>query len=161
MKQGVCTIVCVMAFGAVVGAQGAAAPAVDQAAVSIPLGTRVGVPVSGYDDGGRRDPFTALIAPKRATGPGGVTLRPRSGLAGVALNDVTVSGVVRSGPTMLAILETSAKQSYVARANDRLLDASIAEIDAGGVTFAPAEGAAGVPVRKNLRAAIAAGEAVR
>jgi hypothetical protein len=161
MKQGACTFACVMAFGVVVGAQGAVAPAVDQAAVSIPLGTRVGVPVSGYDDGGRRDPFTALVAPKRAAGPGGVTLRPRSGLAGVALNDVTVSGIVRSGPTMLAILETSAKQSYVARANDRLLDASIAEIDTGGVTFAPAEGAAGAPVRKNLRAAVAAGEAVR
>ncbi|HVT48956.1 MAG TPA: hypothetical protein VHD57_14285 [Vicinamibacterales bacterium] len=161
MKQGACTIVCVMAFGAVVGAQGAPAPAVDPAAVSIPLGTRVGLSVSGYDDGGRRDPFTALVAPKRVTGADGVTLRPRSGLAGIALNDVTVSGIVRNGSTMLAILETSTKQSYVARANDRLLDASVAHIDAGGVTFAPAEGAGGVPVRKNLRAAAVAGEAVR
>ena len=61
---------------------------------AIPVGTRVGEMPTGYDAGGRRDPFFSLIAPKRvAASSGGVnSLRPRSGLASIALADVTGQG---------------------------------------------------------------------
>ncbi len=125
-------------------------------AMSIPLGTRVGTTFSGYDDGGRRDPFASLVMPKRAAGsPDG---RPKPGLAGLALADVLVKGIVNNGDTMLAILEAPGKQSYVARVKDRLADASIQSIVRDGVVFAEqAGGGASLPVRKALRT----GEEVR
>ena len=71
----------------------------------------------------------------------------------MALADVLVRGVVRNGDTMLAILEGPNRQSFVSRVNDRLLDASIARIDADGVIFAEKveRGMAPNHLRKSLR----------
>jgi hypothetical protein len=133
---------------------GLAAPAFAQ----VPLGTRVGLPTpSGYDDGARRDPFVSLIQPKRPTTtqalPG---TRPPTGLAALALSDVVVTGLVRSGTTMLAVLQGPDRRSFVAHEKDRLMDAVIKMIDARGVVFVEqdASGAAnGHEVRKALRTA--------
>jgi hypothetical protein len=138
---------------------GAAVPALAPTALSIPVGSRVGDLPSGYDEGGRRDPFTSLVVSRRATTsptPGG---RPRTGLASLALADVTVRGITRSGKTMFAILEGPNKQSYVARANDRLMDGSVQSIDVDGVLFhEQIDGGTPNQVRKTLRPA---GEEVR
>jgi len=132
-------------------AQSAAPPTAAAApALAIPLGTRVGESPSGYEDGGRRDPFTSLVTPKR-TGTAAADGRPRSGLAALALADVTVKGVVRSGATMLAILEAPGRQSFVTRVKDRLLDATVKSIDSGGVVFAEQAGPSTTDVRKALR----------
>lgn len=131
----------------------AAGPVIPAAAAPIAIGSRVGELMSSYDSGGRRDPFTSLVAPRRsATGSEGRS-RPPSGLAGVALADVLVRGVLRNGNTMLAILEGPNRQSYVSRVNDRLLDASVARIDADGVIFAEQaeRGTAPNHLRKSLR----------
>jgi hypothetical protein len=70
----------------------------------------------------------------------------------VAVSDIAVRGIVRSGTTMLAILEAPNKQSFVARVKDRLLDGTVETIDAGGVVFAAqAESGAATPLRKALR----------
>lgn len=119
---------------------------------TIAVGTRVGDLPTGYEDGGRRDPFASLVVSKRtasATADG----RPRTGLGAMSLADVTVKGLVKSGSTMLAILEVPGKQSFVARVKDRLLDATVQSIDAAGVVFAEHAGS-GTPtqVRKALRA---------
>ena len=131
----------------------AASPALAQ----IPVGTRVGdapsIP-SGYDSGGRRDPFTSLLAPKRPL-PGQNGVRLMTGLKSFALADVTVTGVVREGSRWTAILENADKQSYVARVKDALADASIKNIDAQGVVFVeafqPGSTARPQEVRKLLR----------
>ena len=120
------------------------------------MGSRVGIPTSGYDDGGRRDPFASLVQTRRPTAT--VTLpngRPRRGLAAMALADVTVRGIVRNGSKMLAIIEGPNRQSYVARQSDQLLDATIESIDASGVVFAELVDGGMPPshVRKSLRAA--------
>jgi hypothetical protein len=131
----------------------AQSPAVDPAAVpaTIPVGTRVGEMPTGYTDAGRRDPFTTLVRPKR-TGPAMVDGKPKSGLAALALADVTVRGIVKAGPTMMATIETPSKQSFTARVKDRILDAVIKSIDASGVVFAEETGSgASVDVRKALR----------
>lgn len=105
-------------------------------AASIPVGSRVGLLASTYDDGGRRDPFGSLVTPKRSASPASVDgARPRTGLAGLALADVVVRGVVRSGETMFALLEGPNKQSYTSKAKDRLFDATIVSIDRDGVVF--------------------------
>lgn len=128
------------------------------AAMSLPLGARVGnlSSSSTYDDGGRRDPFMSLVVAKRVAGPSDG--RPRAGLAGLQLADVLVKGVVRNGDVMLAILETPGKQSFVARVKDKLADAAVRSIDRDGVVFEQMGSGSGTPVRKPLRIA---GEDVR
>lgn len=135
----------------------AASPALAQ----IPVGTRVGdvpVPVlpSGYDSGGRRDPFASLIAPKRPM-PGQITGKLMTGLKSFALADVAVTGVVREGGKWTAILENADKQSYVARVKDLLADATIKSIDSQGVVFVeafqPGSTARPQEIRKALRSA--------
>ena len=132
----------------------AASPALAQ----IPVGTRVGdapptIP-SGYDSGGRRDPFTSLLAPKRPL-PGQLTGRLMTGLKSFALADVAVTGVVREGGKWTAILENADKQSYVARVKDALADATIKNIDSQGVVFVeafqPGSTARPQEIRKVLR----------
>jgi len=126
-------------------------------AAAIPVGSRVGELPTGYDSGGRRDPFMSLIAPKRvaASGAGINSLRPRSGLASIALADVAVKGIVKNGKVMLAILEGANKQSFVARVQDRLLDGAIKSIDNEGVVFVEAADPGMRPneIRKTLRPA--------
>ena len=131
------------------------------APAAIPLGSHVGDLPTTYDDGGRRDPFGSLVVARR-TGAGltAVAGRPRTGLGSLALADVSVRGVVRSGSVMMAILEGPNKRSFVAKAKDQLLDATISSIDPAGVVFAEVVDAGMAPnhVRKALRAA---GEEVR
>lgn len=124
----------------------------------IPVGTYVGGTVSGYDSAARRDPFVSLIAPKRPTPtqPGaGRPLQP--GLRSISLADVSVTGVLRRGTVMMAILQGPDRQSYVAKIQDRLMDAVVKRIDAQGVVFAevvePGMGARPQEIRKALRGA--------
>jgi len=143
-----------LAGPAAAAAQSVATPtpvAAPASSVSIPLGTRVGeIPATGYDDGGRRDPFGSLVLPKRTAVPAGEG-RPRRGLAAVALNDVTVKGIVRSGSTMLAILESPGKQSFVTRVKDQLLDATVLTIERDGVIFSDRSAGVATEIRKPLR----------
>lgn len=136
-------------------AQTTAGPIIPTAPAAIALGSRVGELMSEYDSGGRRDPFSSLVATRRTAGPAGTTGRAPAGLAGVALADVLVRGVVRNGDTMLAILEAPNRQSFVTRVNDRLLDATVVRIDADGVVFGEqvAQGVAPNHLRKALRPA--------
>jgi hypothetical protein len=121
---------------------------------AIPVGSRVGQLPSGYDDGGRRDPFASLIVPKRAVSAANDGTRGRTGLGGVSLNDVTIRGVIRAGTTMMAILEGPNKQSFTIRPKDRLFDATVVTVDADGVVFSQqAEGLGASQVRKSLRPA--------
>lgn len=134
-----------------------AAPAVAQD--RIPLGTLVGhsptglapAVLSGYDDGGRRDPFTSLIVPKKAA----ASSRPRAGLASLSMADVSVKGIVRAGATIVAILEGPDGKSFVARRQDKLQDAVVKSIDVNGVVFVEqVVDALGVPHARDVRKAL-------
>jgi hypothetical protein len=96
----------------------------------------------------------SLVAPKKAAN--GPPARPGAGLAGIALADVSVKGIVQKGSVALAVLEGPGGRSFIARSRDRLQDATITRIDAEGVLFAQqVVDAAGGPhtrdVRKSLR----------
>jgi hypothetical protein len=142
------------------GASAPVGPAMSSVPAAIPVGSRVGELFSTYEDGGRRDPFASLVVMRRAETAAAADNRPRRGLAALALADIAVRGIVRNGATMLAIIEGPNKQSFVARASDELLDASIATIDGAGVVFAQHLDSGMPPnhVRKALRSA---GEEVR
>lgn len=131
-----------------------APPVIPAAAAPIPVGSRVGELMTTYESGGRRDPFSSLVTPQRAMRPGeGGPPVPSTRLSGVALADVLVRGVVRSGDTLLAILEGPNRRSFVGRVNDHLLDATVVRIDAEGVIFAEKaeRGRAPNHLRKSLR----------
>jgi hypothetical protein len=124
----------------------------------IAVGTRVGLdPVpSGYDDGGRRDPFVTLVNKKAAVGDKAV--RTGTGLAAVAVADVAVKGIVKAGVRVTAVLEGPDHMSYMAHPQDRLADGLVKSIDLAGVVFVEEEtDAAGAvhphEVRKPLHSA--------
>lgn len=136
-----------------------AVPAIAHAQIQV--GSRVGdAPTpSGYDDGGRRDPFVSLIVTKKPM-PGAQQsqLHPALGLSSLSITDIVVTGVVRFGSKMTAILQGPDKQSYMARLQDRLADGTVKAIDTEGVLFVAeqtdATGAVkGHEVRKTLHSA--------
>jgi Tfp pilus assembly protein PilO len=57
------------------------------------------------------------------------------GLGAVSVDDVIVTGIVRAGDDMTAILQGASRQPFVARPRDRLLDAIVTGIDRAGVMF--------------------------
>ena len=134
--------------------------ALPKAFTEIPLGTKVGESSSKYDDGRRRDPFVSLIVPKApASGPLSAA-RPRAvpGLVGIAISDIVVKGLVKSGATLIALLQGPDGRTYMARTQDRLQDGVVTRIDSDAVVFTErSPDAAGQlrahDVRKPLRAA--------
>ncbi len=136
----------------------AAAPAAAPEAAPvapIPIGTRVGLAPTDYQGGDRRDPFASLVAPKASQAAPTGSGRPAFSLPDLALADVTVRGVIRSGDRILAILEGPNRKSFVAHPNDKLRDASVQSIDTAGVVFAEAvsSGMRPMTVRKTIRPA--------
>ena len=118
----------------------------------------------GYDAGGRRDPFVSLIVPKTTAAPRAAAApRPGSGLAGIAVSDVQVKGVIRSGATFVALLEGPDGRTFLAKRADRLRDGVIKGIEVGAVIFTErvADAAGAVrqrEVRKALRSVVAGGQ---
>ncbi len=144
-------IVCAMVAGAGAGVR---------AQTPIKIGTRVGVAdVSGYDSGGRRDPFASLIADRPAAATAATPARRAQGLAGLAMADVSVKGIITNGQKWIAIIAAPDGTTYMARPNDRLHDAVVRRIDRDAVVFfAQVEDATGAmrsrEVRKELRPSI-------
>lgn len=102
------------------------------------IGALVGAPSKGvYDDGGRRDPFASLIAEKAVTpGTGAESAEGRArGLAGIAVADAAVRGIIISGQKWLAIVAGPGGAMYLAHANDRLHDGVLRRIERDAVVF--------------------------
>jgi len=136
-------------------------PVLEAAPSAVPLGTHVApIMSSGYEDGGRRDPFAALLAPKRPAASASLANRPRTGIGSLVLADVNVRGLVRFGKVWQATLEGANKQSYVVRAKDKLFDATVLSVDELGVWFAE-DVDEGMPPQKVRRVLRPVGEEVR
>lgn len=141
----------------------AQAPPAPPAAAPLPtlkIGTRVGLPEkSGYDDGGRRDPFASLIVEKpQAVATTGDVIESRAkGLAGVAVVDASVKGIITSGNEWLAIIAGPNGAQYLAHTNDKLHDGSVRRIDRESVVFlARAADVTGKMVAREVRKGIRA-----
>jgi Tfp pilus assembly protein PilO len=121
-----------------------APPAVAATVIAAVREGAAAVPASGsaLESGAslKRDPFLdptigSNATPRDArspTNPGTTT----GGLAGLSVDDVSVTGIVREGNRMTAVLQGTNRQTFVATTLDRLLDATITSIDEAGVVFA-------------------------
>lgn len=89
-------------------------------------------PARSYDSGGRRDPF--LVPSPRGRPDRFVGARPR-GLAGIAVDEMTLRGLVRLGEKHLAVLETEHRRSHVVRGGEELFDGYVQSVTAGGVVI--------------------------
>ena len=85
-----------------------------------------------YAGGGRRDPFLAP-SPRGRPDPL-VGARPR-GLAGIAVDELTLRGLVRLDEQHLAMLETDHGRSHVVRGGEELFDGYVQSVTAGGVVI--------------------------
>jgi len=157
------TIWLTAAASALLHAQAPVTPA--PTAPQVHIGSRVGESPTGYDDGGRRDPFVSLIVPK--TPPAGKPLPGRAGtaagLSSVSVSDVVVKGLVRSGTTLIALLQGPDGRTYMAKRQDHLQDGVVTRIDVDAVVFTERTAdAAGVvrarDVRKPLRPVVSGGQ---
>jgi len=87
-----------------------------------------------YDPGGRRDPFVSLLR----SGSDGRAIRPAGavdGLAGLAIADIAVRGVVKARDGYLAIVQAPDRKTYLARPGDRLLDGTVKAITPAGMVL--------------------------
>ncbi len=87
-----------------------------------------------YQPDGRRDPFTSAIgigAPTD-TRPGS---RRGDGVAGIAVAELTVRGVVQSRNQITAMIEGADKKTYVVHAGDKLADGVIKAVTLQGLVI--------------------------
>ena len=100
--------------------------------------------------GERRDPFAS---PFRRGGPPAEKARPR-GLAGIAVDELTLRGLVRVAGAYVAVLESGNGRTHLLRGGETLFDGSVRSVTAGGVVIVRHDrgGPAGA-VRLALRAA--------
>jgi hypothetical protein len=106
--------------------QAPAAPAASAAAAPAPDRSYV------YDAAGRRDPFISL---DRGSDPKGSSRDKVSGLAGLAINEATVKGVVKSQGRLVAMVQAPDNKTYIVRPNDRLLDGAVRAVTPEAVVF--------------------------
>jgi Tfp pilus assembly protein PilP len=88
-----------------------------------------------YEPENRRDPFVTLVnrgTDGRTAGSGGT--RPE-GLAGLAVDEVVVRGIVQSRGGWVAMIAAPTGRSYTVRAGDRLMDGSIRTITGQSVVL--------------------------
>ena len=86
-----------------------------------------------YQPDGRRDPFTSLVG-----GPGtdsGIGTRRGEGVAGIAVADLTVRGVMQSRIGMTAMIQGPDKKTYVVHVGDKLADGVIKAVTLQGLVI--------------------------
>lgn len=158
MTRLIATLACTVVLAASVAAQ--------DPPTTLRIGSRVGTseavaaPASGYQEIGRRDPFAPLVNPPSAAAPATAAPEKRApGLAGHAIADLDLKGIISSGQTRIALLAAPDGKTYMARAQDRLHDGVVRRIDADAVVMlqnaSMFEGAR--EVRKVLRPAAGGG----
>jgi Tfp pilus assembly protein PilP len=82
-----------------------------------------------YQPEGRRDPFVSLLG----TGPEPAASRKGEGAGGLALNDISVRGVVESGGTLVAVVQGSDNRTYLVHRGDKFLDGTVEAINRQGL----------------------------
>jgi Tfp pilus assembly protein PilP len=83
-----------------------------------------------YSADGRRDPFMSLLG----TGPErGAPMKKGEGVAGMALAEISVRGVVQSRGTLIAMIQGPDNRTYLVRQGDRLADGTVQSVTAEGL----------------------------
>lgn len=87
-----------------------------------------------YNPEGRRDPFVSLLTKgneRRLPHPG----QEVDGAAGLAVDDLSVKGIVSSPGGLLAMVQGPDKKTYLVRQNDKLLDGVVKAITPEGLVI--------------------------
>ncbi len=120
-------------------------PAIGQAA-GVPPSPPAAVPggdpvrslgVGASDSEPRRDPFVSPFRRQRRAAPA----RPR-GRAGIAVDELTLRGLVRTAGEYVAVLESDDGRSLVFRGGETLFDGSVRSVTADGVLLIRHDGGA-------------------
>jgi type IV pilus assembly protein PilP len=87
-----------------------------------------------YNPDGRRDPFVSLLT------KGGERHVPRpgqdlEGVAGLAVDELTVRGIVSSPSGLVAMVQSPDRKTYLVRQNDKLLDGVVKSITPEGLVI--------------------------
>ncbi len=87
-----------------------------------------------YNPDGRRDPFVSLLT------KGGERHVPRpgqdlEGVAGLAVEDLTVRGIVSSPSGLVAMVQSPDRKTYLVRQNDKLLDGIVKSVTSEGLVI--------------------------
>lgn len=85
-----------------------------------------------YKPDGRRDPFLSLLG--RASDARAAVNRP-AGLAGLLINEVVITGIVRGGSGYVATLRGPDNKTYIVRSGERLMDGTVKAISERQVLF--------------------------
>jgi len=83
-----------------------------------------------YQTDGRRDPFLNLLGTGSEPRPVG---RRSDGLAGLALGEITVRGIMQSRDALVAMVAGPDNKTYIVHQGDRLLDGQIKTITHDGL----------------------------
>ena len=153
----------VIAAAVLTAASAAAQAPAQQPATAQDKSAQGGAPAEGpapqsfsYEPAGRRDPFLSLL--RRGSDPRGATNRP-AGVPGLAIAEVTVKGIIKDRSGFIAMSQgPDAKQTYVVRAGEKLMDGTVKAITADGVVFSqdvndPLSMVKQKEIRKTVRAA--------
>lgn len=102
-----------------------------------------------YDAGGRRNPF---VRPSSGGGPAPAAAPRPPGLAGIAVDELTLRGIVRFGGAHLAVIEAGNGRSHLLRGGEELFDGAVESVNALGVLVVlDGPGGAARAVRLTLR----------
>ena len=102
------------------------------AAAPLAAQTQSAKPTWTYDPQGRRDPFISL----RNRNPQGTSTQSRPpGLPGVAINEIMIRGIVRSGNEFVALAQAPDGRTFQLRRNSRLFDGVVKQITIDAVVF--------------------------
>jgi len=84
-----------------------------------------------YQPDGRRDPFVSVLRggsePRQAS-------RRGEGLSGMLTADISVSGVMQSSGSFVALIQGPDKKTYLVHPGDKLMDGTIKTVAADGLT---------------------------
>jgi type IV pilus assembly protein PilP len=87
-----------------------------------------------YSPDGRRDPFTNLLG-SGSVETRGNSMRRGDGPSALAVNDISVRGVMESRGGLVAMIQGPDSKTYVVRQGDRLLDGTIKSITPQGLVI--------------------------
>jgi Tfp pilus assembly protein PilP len=86
-----------------------------------------------YQPDGRRDPFISVIGSGNGLRP--PSLKRGDGAGGITVAEVSVRGVIASKGTLLAMIQSPDKKTYVVHAGDKLMDGTIKSITPQGLVI--------------------------
>ena len=133
MRHTLLTVI-VLAGLAAVGAEAQKQPPVAGAG-NVPSAVPLPVPPPDYEYApeGRRDPFLTLMNRGTDTRAGRSGAGRPDGVAGVAVEEVALRGIVQSRDGWIAMIASPTGRTYTIKPGDKLLDGSVRTINAQAV----------------------------